>query len=216
MHICAAWLLTHALNAAEVPKIVDSYERAVHLDPKFALAWARLSRIDANLYFTHEDATPARRDAAKRALENAQKLAPNSPETLLALGYYQYWVLLDYGAAKTTLQRASEMLPGSSEAPYALGRLARREGHWDEGVSYFDRALSLDPRNVELLTNAANTYLALRQFPAALKLYDRVLDITPNDLGCYGKQRPAFIRPRVTCKKPPGCCQQINWQTSAY
>ena len=40
-------------------KVVDSYERAVQLDPNFALAWARLSRVDANLYFTHEDATPA-------------------------------------------------------------------------------------------------------------------------------------------------------------
>ena len=29
--------------------------------------------------------------------------------------------------------------------------------------------------------DAASTYVLLRQFPAALKLYDRVLDITPND-----------------------------------
>ena len=31
------------------------------------------------------------------------------------------------------------------------------------------------------LTDAAETYSMLRQFPAALKLYDRALDITPND-----------------------------------
>ena len=37
-----------------------------------------------------ETLLPGRRDAVKRALENAQKLQPNSPETLLALGYYQY------------------------------------------------------------------------------------------------------------------------------
>ena len=63
----------------------------------------------------------ARRDAAKRALENAQKLEPNSPETLLALGYYQYWVLRDYGLAKTTFERVSKMLPGNSEVLLALG-----------------------------------------------------------------------------------------------
>ena len=73
------------------------------------------------LYFNRDDTTAARRDAAKRALENAQKLEPNSPETLLALGYYQYLVLRDYEAAKTTFDRVSKMLPGSSEVPYALG-----------------------------------------------------------------------------------------------
>ena len=101
---------------------------------------------------------PPRGDAAKRALENAQKLEPNSPETLLALGYYQYQVLRDYGAAKTTFERVSKMLPGSSEVPYALGRVARREGHWDQSIAYFEQALALDPRNVELLIDAAWTY----------------------------------------------------------
>ena len=154
----------------------------MQLDPNFALAWARLSRAHALLYFDRDDTLlRARRDAAKRALENAQKLEPNSPETLLALGYYQYRVLRDYGAAKTTFERVSKMLPGSSEVPLALGRIARREGHWDQSIAYFEQALALDPRNMELLMDAAGTYAMLRQFPAALKLYDRVLDITPND-----------------------------------
>ncbi len=87
------------------------------LDPNFAIAWARLSREEAGLYVNGNDTAPgARRDAAKRALENTQKLAPNSPETLLALGYYQFAGLRDYGAAKTTFDSVSKILPGSGEA----------------------------------------------------------------------------------------------------
>ena len=89
MRICAAWLLKHvAVTSNDLArKAISFYERAVELDPNFALAWARLSRADALLYFYRDDtATAAWRDAAKRALENAQKLEPNSPETLLALG----------------------------------------------------------------------------------------------------------------------------------
>jgi len=153
----------------------------VQLDPKFALAWARLSRAHAFVYFLPLDATSARRDAARKALENAQKLAPDSPETLLALGYYQYHVLREYGSAKTTFERVSKMLPGSSEVPTALGFIARREGRWDESVAYWEQALALDPRNVEPLMEAAWSHTELRQFPAALKLHDRALDITPND-----------------------------------
>jgi TolB-like protein/Tfp pilus assembly protein PilF len=159
---------------------IDSYERAVQLDPNFAIAWARLSRMHARLYFG-VDATATRRDAAKGALDSAQKLQPDSPETVLALGYYQYHVLHDYGLAKTTFGRVSKILPGNSEVPRALGFIARREGHWDESTAYFEQALALDPRNMELLTDAAQTYVTLRQFPIAVKLYDRALDIHPND-----------------------------------
>jgi TolB-like protein/Tfp pilus assembly protein PilF len=162
-------------------KAIDSYERAVQLDPNFALAWARLSWARAALYFWGVDASAARRDAAKSALDNAQRLQPNSPETLLALGYYQYLVLRDYGLAKTTFGIARKTLPGSSEVPRALGFIARHEGHWDESIAYLEQVLVLDPRNAKLLNDAATTYAWLRQFPAALKLFDRALDIVPND-----------------------------------
>ena len=147
-------------------KAIGFYERAVQLDPNFAPAWARLSRMDGFFYFNPDDpsTTAARRDAAKGALEHAQKLEPNSPETLLALGYYQYWVLRDYERAKRTFGGVSKLLPGSSEVSRALGLIARREGQWDESIAHFEQALAL-----------------LRQFPAALKLDDRALDITPSD-----------------------------------
>jgi serine/threonine protein kinase/Tfp pilus assembly protein PilF len=165
-----------------VLKAIGFYERTVQLDANFALVWARLSRMNSFLYFNPVDPTTAtRREAAKRALDNAQKLEPNSPETLLALGYYQYWVLRDYGRAKTTFGRVSKMLPSSSEVSRALALIARREGQWDESIAQFEHALGLDPRNVELLITAAETYGMRRQFPAALKLYDRALDVTPNE-----------------------------------
>jgi TolB-like protein/Tfp pilus assembly protein PilF len=163
-------------------KAIDFYDLAVRLDPNFALAWARLSGAHALLYFNRGDTTLARRDAAREALENAQRLQPDSPETLLFVGYYQYWVLRDYGMAKATFARVSKMLPGNSEVLYALGAIARREGHWDESVAYWERGLALDPRNTALLTEVAYTYAALRQFSAALKLYDRALVILPNEL----------------------------------
>jgi serine/threonine protein kinase/Flp pilus assembly protein TadD len=177
-----AYLRGLAFEARDVWKVPGFYERAVELDSNFGLAWARLSRADALLYFTRLDATPAARgEAAKRALENAQRLAPDSPDTLLALGYYQFWVLRDYASAKTTFERVSKMLPSSSEVPMALGLIARREGNWDQSIIYCEQALLLDPRNELLLLRAAWFHTELRQFPAALKLYDRVLDIKPDD-----------------------------------
>jgi len=162
-------------------KAAGFYERAVQLDPGFALAWARLSRANAHVYFGGLNSTTARRDATERALNTAQKLQPSSPETLLAQAYYQYWVRRDYELAKGTFGRVRELLPGSSDVPGALALIARRQGRWDESVAYWEQTLVLDPRNTEWLASAAETYAMLRRFPAALKTYDRVLDIVPND-----------------------------------
>jgi TolB-like protein/cytochrome c-type biogenesis protein CcmH/NrfG len=169
---------TSSLDDSE--KAVGFYERAVQLDPAFAVAWARLSRANAQVYFGGLDRTTARRDAAERALNSAQRLQPNSPETLLAQAYYQYWVLRDYELAKATFGRVRELLPGSSDVPAALALIARRQGHWDQSIAYWEQTLTLDPRNIQWLDLTAETYAMLRQFPAALKAYDRVLDIIPN------------------------------------
>jgi TolB-like protein/Tfp pilus assembly protein PilF len=199
------------------------YERAVQLDPNFALAWARLSRADANLYFGGLETTPgARRDAAKRALENAQRLAPDLTETMLALGYYQYWVLRDYRSAKSTFERVRISLPGTSEIPRALAYVTRRQGNWDDSITCFDQALVLDPRNVELLMDAAWTNTMLRQFPSALKLYDRALEVTPKDPDVMAAkasiyqaegnlQQAAKLLPGVSAQTPSGDTLSIKF-----
>jgi len=193
-------------------RAVDFYERAVQLDPKFAVAWARLSRAHALMYFRFEDTTAARRNAATKTLENAQKLQPNSAETQLALGYYQYWVLRDYALAKTTFKEVSKMVPGSSEVPKALGLVSRREGQWDESVAYFEQALALDPRNVEFLTDTALTYAMLRRLPAALKLSDRALDILPNDLDLM-ETKARIYQAQGNLKEAAKMLVEVNAQT---
>ena len=69
-----------------------------------------------------------RRNGRWRGRRNCK---PDSPETQLALGYYQYWVLRDYRLAENDVWASSKMLPGSSEVLWALGIIARREGKWD-------------------------------------------------------------------------------------
>src|SRR5437763_10286120 len=144
-------------------KAISFYKRAVRLDPIFALAWSRLSHAHSSLYPSFGDST----EAAKRALETAQKLQPDSAETVLGLAQYQYCELHDYDAARKNFLRVSKMLPGSSEIPVALAEMARRHGKWEETITYYDPALGLDPRNAELLTEAARNYDDLRQFDNA-------------------------------------------------
>jgi TolB-like protein/predicted Zn-dependent protease len=166
------------ISVYPLQKAISFYKRAVQLDPNFALAWARLSRMYSWLYSSFGDRT----GNAKGALERAQALQPDAPETLLALAYYQNDELGDYEAARQSFVRVAPMLPGKSEIPAALASIARRQGRWDEAVSYFEHALVLDPRNPELLVHAAFNYGDQRQFETALQFLDRALEIRPGDL----------------------------------
>jgi len=195
-------------------KAIDFYDLAVRLDPNFALAWARLSGLHALLYSNRRDTTTARSDAARETLENAQKLQPNSPETLLFTGYYQYWVLHDYALAKATFEQVSKILPGNSEVLYALGAIARSEGHWDESIRYWERGLDLNPRNTALLTEVAFTYAALRQFSTAEKLYDRALKILPDELSLMAL-KASIYQAEGNLKEAGKLLERVNAQTNS-
>ena len=156
---------------------------AVRLDPKFALAWALLSHVDALGYITANlQPTVALREEVRQAAETALTLQPNLGEAILAKGYYHYACLKDYDTAVRYFEQARQLLPNSSRIPESLAYLERRRGQWDRSESYFNEAERLDPRNVLLLTERAFAYICLRRFPEALRKLDQVLDITPDDI----------------------------------
>jgi TolB-like protein/class 3 adenylate cyclase/Flp pilus assembly protein TadD len=156
---------------------------AVGLDPKFALAWALLSYTDALGYLTTSlQPTVALREEARQAAETALTLQPNLGEALLAKGYYSYACLKEYDDAVRYFEEARQFMPNSSLIPEALAYVARRRGQWDQSESYFNEAERLDPRNVNLLTQRALSYVNLRRFSEALRKLDQILDITPDDV----------------------------------
>ena len=102
---------------------------AVRLDPKFALAWALLSIVDAAGYVnTFLQQTIALREEARQAAETALTLQPNLGEALHAKGYYYYACLKDYDTAVRYFEQARQFLPNDSRILQSLGSVTRRQG----------------------------------------------------------------------------------------
>ncbi|MDH4198029.1 MAG: serine/threonine-protein kinase, partial [Candidatus Aminicenantes bacterium] len=93
---------------------VDEFERAVALDPNFALAWAELAKAHSRLVYFRYDMSPKKQEQAESALGRARELAPGSPEVHLAAGYYHLWVERDPEAALAEFEAASGGLPNSA------------------------------------------------------------------------------------------------------
>jgi len=158
-------------------------KEAVRLDPKFALGWALLAYVDSSGYLTQSlQPTVALREEAREAGEMALTLQPNLGEAVFAKGFYYYACLKDYETAVNYFEQAYRLLPNNSRVPQALAYVERRRGNWDKSDAYFNEAEKLDPRNVNLLSQHARSYICLRRFPEALTKLEQILNITPDDI----------------------------------
>src|SRR2546428_1552343 len=153
----------------------------VRLDPTFHLASALLSSVDASGYLTQSlQPTVGLREEAREAAETALTLQPDLGEAVLAKGFYHYACLKDYDSAVNYFEQAHRVLPNNTRIPQYLAYVERRRGNWDKSEAYFNEAEKLDPRNVNLLSQHARSYVCLRRFPEALAKLEQILNITPD------------------------------------
>jgi TolB-like protein/Tfp pilus assembly protein PilF len=182
-----AFVQAHNLFAAleDLDKLKQGeqlYERAIQLDPKFALAFARYSQLESWIVHTFER-TPARREKARTLAEQALQLQPDLPEAHLALGFSYYYGDNNYDAALREFEIAQRGLPNESEAYLAIGAIQRRQGKWAESTASLEKAASLNPKDIWPLQNLAFNYQMLRNFSEANTTIDRALALDPNALG---------------------------------
>src|SRR5437867_6242394 len=168
-------------------------EEAVRMDPKFALGWSLLSSVDSAGYITATlPRTVALRDEARMAAETALRLQPNLGEAVSANAFYHYVFLKDYDTALRYFEQAARLVPSDSRIPEALAFVERRRGRWEQSEAYFNRAERLDPRNVRIIGQHAVLYKMLRRFPDAVRKYEDVLNITPDDPQPVARQAGIF------------------------
>ena len=159
---------------------IQMFEKAVESDPKFALAYARLSEGHSAMYWFHYDHTKERLQRSKSAVDEALRLDPGLPDAHASLGYYYYWGFLDYDNALKELTLALKSRPNDSRALLGIGSVERRQGKFDLAATTMTQASEFDPRSSELAFNTAQTYALLRNYPEAERFIDRSISLTPD------------------------------------
>src|SRR5215470_14137806 len=178
-----AFVQAHDLSCAfeDFDKLKQSeqlFERALDLDPNFALAFARYSQLQSWIVHTF-DPTPARREKARTLAERALQLQPDLAEAHLARGFSSYYGDNDYDAALKEFEIAHRGLPNESDVYLALGAIQRRQGKWSESTANLEKAVSLSPKEIFPLQNLTFNYAMLRIYEAANNAIDRALTLKP-------------------------------------
>jgi len=153
---------------------------AVELDPKFAVAWAELGRLQANAYFADEDHTDARLAKAKDAIETATRLAPDDPSVIEDTGDYYYYGYRDYSRAAEQYLRLAQLRPNDPVMYYSLALIHRRQGHWGDALLNFRRAIELDPADLPHADQFLQFLFGTRHYDEAEALGRRLSQAFPD------------------------------------
>ncbi len=157
------------------------YERALGLDPNFALAHAALSQVHGGMYWWRYDPSAARAARQREEAEAALRLAPDLPQAHIAMGMAHYWGRRDYRRALDEFAIALKGLPNDAELWKYIGSAHRRLGHWNEVFAKFEKATQLDPRDANLFYDLGGiTYMTVHRYEDAVRAYDRALSLAPD------------------------------------
>lgn len=162
----------------DLARVETLYEKAIALDPDFALAQARLSQVESWMFYAVEP-LPARAQKARTAAAEAVRLQPDLPESHLAMGYVHYYIDRDYDAALGELASARAGLPNDPGIFRAMAAIQRRQGKWQESSASYAKAVSLDPKDPILLENMGMNYLAVGDYATAARIFDRAVRAAP-------------------------------------
>ena len=162
------------------------FERAIELDPDYALAHSGVADCCSFLY-QYFDASPSnlkRADAAsRRALELAPGLAEAHASRGLAVSLSER-----FEEAVTEFEMALRLDPKSFEAAYFYARSCVAQGRNEDAAKWFERAISVRPDDYASLALLAGVYGSLgeheKSIHASRRAYDTArkhLELTPDD-----------------------------------
>ena len=131
------------------------------------------------------------RASADRALSLQRSLATAH----LALAIYYYHGLLDFETALKELSIAEQARPNDFEILFYKAAIERRQGKWRESIANMNRAIEIEPRIGNYISDLGGSHYTLREYDQAERLADRALIVTPGEPDALAlKARVAIAR----------------------
>lgn len=173
---------------------IQMFERALSLDPDFALAYARLSTLHSRMFHYGLDRSDTRLAMARAAVDSAFRLQPNLPEAHLALGYYHYWGRRDYESALAALEVARTHAPQNPDIMQATAYVMRRQGNLEACAELVEHSLELSPLDANACVALGETYGTLRRYADGERSFRRGIALAPDDVYPYTELALMYLR----------------------
>ena len=168
----------------EADQAMAAFQRAVELDPNFALAWAGLAQT--HIWYCNyateggQKGFNAHLAAARESLEKALAIEPDLPEALSARSVIETNFDYDWKGAAETLRKALALAPEDPSLLMQAGNLAGVHGDTTQGQDLFRHAVAVDPVNALARAFYASSMTSLGHYAEARAEYARVIELNPS------------------------------------
>lgn len=160
-------------------KAVESFNRALELDPEYALAYAGLAEsywIAADLYLNPREALRNAQEAAARAVAADGELA-EAHTFLAATKMNCEW---DWAGAERHFERALELNPSHAPARHWYGWYLTLRGRHDQAVSQLHHAKQLDPLALGINWFLSASLCLAGRYDESIEAARELIDLEPN------------------------------------
>ncbi len=149
-------------------------EKAVALDPQFAMAYGRIGYAYA--------VTGTHAERSKPYLEKAFLLSNHLTEKdrLYITAWYSI-AHLDYPAAIAPLRKIINQYPLEAEAYFRMGYLLRGERQHEEAVRVLKQGLVIDPEDKDIYNALGLIYLDINRYDEAIAAHQRYVELAPKE-----------------------------------
>jgi serine/threonine-protein kinase len=159
---------------------IAHFERAVQLDPDFALAHDGLGACYANRVFKGFGAAEDY-ERAERAFEKALALDPNITEARMLMVFVYLW-RGEKQKARAEVARARSASPNEAVVYFVKATLHRLDGEYDRALRSYDKLVKLDPAaHVVVSCNRALIRIFQGRFDDALSELDEASKSEPEN-----------------------------------
>ena len=178
-------------TAEDNRKAIGYYEEAIRLDPRYALAYAKLSLAASYLGITYGSLATKEREEAiakgRAAAERALDLDPNLAAAHEAKGRMLEYIDFNFSGAEAEYRRALALAPQDPLVTRALANQMSELGRLDEGVALEQSAIALDPLRIGTHLDLAIYLTALRRYDEAEAALRKAIALQPQSAKNYGK-----------------------------
>jgi len=163
-----------------IDQAIKHFERAIALDPNYALAYASIGYAYTDVGLGVAGALPPEEAfrRAKAAVTKAIEIDSGLAEAHAVLGHLKYACDYDWAGAEEELKRAIELNPNSGDAYDIYGLMLSALGRYDEAIAMQQRAHVLDP--VAHRMDIATTLLRAGRYDEALRAITQTLEDDPH------------------------------------